>query len=243
MEVSLRQARAEQLQLFLSIMDSERELPEEYASIIKKQARRSFRGSPTYFDQAWKTVMNDPTRKEMADFIRERLRGRFLVDLGGGFGGLDLPDFPVTAYINVDIYEEAFGAEHNQLVQNPMQPVAPIRTGDHYPYFDKNKRPIFSVYSDMLTFLAKVKSGSICCAMNGIDDHIIQVPEYGELLAQELVRVTVPGGVILGYISEPMNILDRQVKDGHVRLVKHSFNYSPAAMKDHGHELFVFEKL
>jgi len=174
------------------IMDPNRSIPENYKKLILAQEKYQRTSSATSFSWRWGDIeTGKPSNDTLERLFKEHLNQQVLVDLGGG-----QIDFSymyslakhcgASAYINVDL--QRHGGEIN-----PFQPQDEKITDGFYEA---------KVAADMLDFVAHMKDGSANFAINGIDQTIIDDPEYNEVLAQELVRATARGGIIFGIESD-----------------------------------------
>ncbi len=123
-------------------------------------------------------------------FFRRRLKGKALIDLGGGPANWSwniAREFGSSTHINVDRYGSL----------NPPGPLKPKLLGFH-----QDKYSAWEINADMLDFISRVRSNIANCTINGIDDFIINDYRYHEAMAEEMVRVTKKGGLIFGYDSE-----------------------------------------
>ncbi|MDD5586133.1 MAG: hypothetical protein PHY92_04135 [Alphaproteobacteria bacterium] len=164
-----------------------------------------------------------------ARFVRERLKGAPLIDVGGATGRFG--EFAVTAgasaYINVDLYP--LGGLHD-LGEDPEYDLIPPESAF------KNNTQRLSVCADMLDFISRVPGQSVNIMINGIDELIVRTTEYHKALAQEMVRTVRPDGVILGYNSASLRYAEQ--------LLTHRF-YSKEQMAQSGvvfgkhHRIFV----
>ena len=103
----------------------------------------------------------------------------------------------VRTYINVD---RDYG-------DYPVNPLAALNEGD---IGDLHK---LSVKADMLDFVARMRDDSANFMLNGIDFASVPGSErYHEVLAQELVRATKPGGLVFG-INATVDHIWREMSD------------------------------
>jgi hypothetical protein len=131
-------------------------------------------------------------------FLKERLAGKILVDLGGG-ESRSMESLAqmlgVSVYIRVDVYfQSSLVDEHGRLAdRGKMEP--------------DGEMMVYHVKSDMLEFLSRLPDSSVCVTINGIDMSVIHSEAYHQALAKEIVRVLAPDGVIFGRLSESLNLL------------------------------------
>jgi len=183
------------------IMDSSRQVPEEYQRLILAQeqyARGNYLG--TRFVDQWHGFDEFPHAR---DFLKQRLAGDILVDLGGRTGSFSLAyhQFGVATYINVD--RDYDGEKLNYSV-NPLAALNEADIGDLHK---------LNVKADMLDFVARMRDGSANFMLNGIDFASVPGGErYHEALAQELVRATKPGGLVFG-INATVDHIWRDMRD------------------------------
>lgn len=139
------------------------------------------------------------TRSENARaFLKERLAGKILIDLGGGesrsmeslaqmLGAL--------AYIKVDVYfQSSLADKYGRLANNGKLEA-------------NGEMEVYHVKSDMLKFLSTIPDNSVCVTINGIDMSVIHSEEYHKALASEIMRVLIPDGIIFGRLSDSLDLI------------------------------------
>jgi hypothetical protein len=119
-------------------------------------------------------------------FLRQKLQGTTLVDLGCGDyllsrGRTLAKEFGVSTYLGVD---------------------KAIKEGDIPNSVDGMK--IFLKSEDMLVFVSKLPNNSANFMIHGIDRTILQRTEYVDMLIQEISRAIKEDGVFFGGYSEPI---------------------------------------
>lgn len=174
------------------IMEPHHSIAQYYRRLILKQEERNVISSATSFSWRWGDIETGglPT-VELEHFFKEHLRQQVLIDLGGGqidFSFMhSLAKYcEASAYINVDL-------QRHTGEPDPFRAQYEKSTDDFYEA---------TVTSDMLDFVTHTKDGSASFAINGIDQTIIDDPEYNKALAEELVRATSKGGIIFGIESD-----------------------------------------
>ncbi len=147
-------------------------------------------------------IPDEKRLRQLHDFLKEKLEGHILVDLGGGFGHMDTVAWRLNArtYITVDTaYQNhlpdedstrGFSAHLRVDPENPMHYLQEI-----------------TVAADMLDFVARVPSGTCNFVVNGITSDIIDSPEYHVAVAQEMIRATRAGGIIFGNFSQSLEYI------------------------------------
>ena len=141
-----------------------------------------------------------------SQLLREKLKGRRLVDLGAGNTGSITAMAHLAAalgaseYIAVDAYVNYERAEG--LLDNFV--------GQSYP-----QMVLRALNDDMLLFLAKLEDGCANVVMNSIDRCMLVAPShliaemYGLELASEIARVVPDGGIAFGVNSPNLERLLR----------------------------------
>ncbi|MBI2552074.1 hypothetical protein HYW17_02125 [Candidatus Uhrbacteria bacterium] len=178
--------------------DQFQEFGEQYADRWQEMIEQGLGGTP-----------------EMVAVLREKLRGKLLVDLGGGYTLGDGPrgimqsimqdvalELGVKDYVNVDRH---FTKRRVSAFFNPTDVTR--RLGIEQP------RGMHALYvqADMLAFLAHMQSETpnLTIALNGIDSFVIpdrarfgRGDSYFQMLVKEIARVLPKGGVVLTQGSE-----------------------------------------
>jgi hypothetical protein len=138
---------------------------------------------------------------KIRDYLRTKLKDDILIDLGGGYGRMFFAaeDLGVGTYINVDKMIT------HQTDYNPFEAVC-----NHFQESlikdlggEELKARRINVAADMLFFLTLLPDNSVNIAINGIDRTIVD-SKYSKALANEIIRVTKKGGVILGTNSDAL---------------------------------------
>lgn len=183
------------------LIDPNRAVPVEYESLIRAQEQDSSeRFQPTAYSETW---LRDPgmiETEEERKWFAERLRGRTLIDLGGGQSSMQdfAADYGASTYVCVDRY--------GQTRESPVDPLHPEQESDP----TENLHEI-AVKADMLDFISRLKDRSANLTINGVDLFIIGNRDYHEALARELVRVVGDEGIIFGDYSEALKVLNRNI--------------------------------
>ena len=153
---------------------------------------------------------------EMVGVLREKLRGKLLLDLGGGYtlgkGSKGImqsvmqdvsQELGVKEYINVD--------RHFTRQRPSPFSFAPTDVTEELGIPQPNGMHILYVQEDMLAFLAHMPSEvpNLAIALNGIDAFVVPTQQryspggsYFEMLVKEIARVLPKGGVVLTQGSE-----------------------------------------
>ena len=176
------------------LIDSERSISEEYRHLIKTQERRDhYRSQNSAFSDAWglgiSSELKDPEDRQ---WFADHLKNKILIDLGGANGSMCQfsADYGLSTYICVDRFEGALGASKEFNVNESLREI--------------------DVVADMLDFLTRIKSRSASITINGIDNFIVDNHAYRTALAEEMLRVVSPGGLIFGANSDPLKILQHR---------------------------------
>ena len=168
---------------------------DEIAAVIARAEKRH----TVWFDShqaPWRLVANLKDRqdipfvREVHEFFRDRLKDRVLISLGAVEIPLSkaLASAPPKVIIHVDRYDHRIGPR-----EAPLDPFA-VTQVRHEP-----DEPLqWNIKADMLDVLSRIPSDSVNVELDGIDTVIIPDEEYHRVLAQELVRVLRPGGVLFG---------------------------------------------
>jgi hypothetical protein len=142
-------------------------------------------------------------------FLKERLSGKILIDLGGGRNrSIEAlaQNFGVAVYIKVDVYyQSSLADEHGRLADNGK-----LQDGEMV---------VYNIKSDMLQFLSTLPNDSVCIAINGIDMAVIPSEEYHEALVKEIVRVLIPNGIVFGRVSESLKIMQDRLLSGQLEII------------------------
>lgn len=142
--------------------------------------------------------LSPETHEKVMEYLRSKLEGKTLVDVGGGekLHMMQLAEsVGAKTYINVDI------RPNGEKVSNPTR-------GIRLPQEPNEKTEVIYVDADMLDFVARVRNGSCCFIVNGIDISVLQNEQYRKALREELIRATEDGGILFGAgsdIWEPMD--------------------------------------
>lgn len=200
-------------------------------------ANKSFRATKAHFGAEWTDLLErsetGDTYENDAVYLKEKLAGTLLVDLGGGDQTMrGIPGTPVetfaramgaNTYINVDrflasetdIFTDVYPEEHRQ-------------TGKPY---------VIWVNADMLEFIAHMPDNSASFSINGIDEMIIKNPAYHAAVAREIIRATRHGGIIFGINSDALyqiaQLNDSRIRNVPLKIVQHRSQYG----------VMVFEKI
>jgi len=190
-----------------------------YSDLIHKAEAVSFddaREMRANYDHVWETYqipLLGTTIPEVVSTFAESLDGAILCDLGSD-GRMDLSAAinKASLFISVNKYP---GGVKSDLIDNP-------KVGDLRMVEFKDKltgtvlvpgvlRHIY-VRADLLNFVSRLTDCSVNITINGIDSDLIYVEGYHEAVAQEIMRVTKPGGVIFGNSSVALYIIRDLIK-------------------------------
>ncbi len=127
------------------------------------------------------------------EFLKRKLNGKIVVDLGGGIGGSAILAKETGAEIYVNV--ERFNIHGEVSTDKPIddQKIDGLRE-IHFK-------------ADMLDFISRVNSESVNILISQIDKLIIKSSNYHSVLAREILRVTEKGGIIFGSQSEVLSLL------------------------------------
>jgi SAM-dependent methyltransferase len=141
-----------------------------------------------------------------------KLSGGVLLDLGCGEVGSRrafqrfVMSYEPRAYVGVD-HNLAYGI-------GPYEEIEDFGITMPFDARERSVLPGMLVRGDILEVLEKLPSDSMNVALNGMDDHMIAAGgDYGKAVAQEVVRVARPGGVVLG-VTMDWGILPRLSASG-----------------------------
>ena len=131
------------------------------------------------------------------DYMNEKLSGGMLVDLGGGEETMiELAQkYGVKLYICIDAQIE--------LPSNPdgkiFHVVSDRMVGD---------MRVVAIQCDMIDFLARMRPGLANFVINGIDLSLIEFDDFHAVVAYEVFRNLPKGGIVFGYDSRVLELLD-----------------------------------
>ena len=160
------------------------------------------------YAEKWETAISD-SETERVRFLKEQLKGKTLIDLGGGvlagdsyaklFGPGPMQSVAerlgVDTYVNVDAY---YLGTYPFTTQEPW---VKTKSLDMDQLKDMN---VVYLQADMLHFLLGMADSTrgVAFAINGIDDNIVPERDYHRKLAKELARVLPEGGLVLSSGSD-----------------------------------------
>ncbi len=129
-------------------------------------------------------AQNLETSQEDLQFIKEKLSGETLIDLGCGEPGytdahLKELGISLAAYVGVDKKE----FEQKWVEESKKQGGFPVEY----------------INEDLLRFVAKIPDNSVNFLISGIDEDVLRDSEYRKRLMVEIVRATKQGGLVLNY--------------------------------------------
>lgn len=162
----------------------------------------------TCFSDDWSKIIRNKEASEVVGFLKGKIKGYPVVDLGGGLHGhvesLTI-ELEASDYIQVD----KFIAEKSKLDPfiNLWANSGKVKQGETYAAL---------VQADMLDFISRIPDGSANFFINGIDMLIIDDRNYHKALVSELTRATRIGGVVCGVNSEVL----KHLPSDHFQLVK-----------------------
>lgn len=173
--------------------------------------------------------------KSLEQVFEQRIKGGILIDLGGGKSTQMLrlaEKFGATDYINVDLFEIDDLGKAPSHAYEEWKPEGGVNWGgfplDHRlavghgresnesPYgYEKRESGMnhHFVQADMLGFLSCLPSEFGSIVINGVDRHIVSSRnpqyrfEYHRAVANELLRVAMPDGIVFGTQSQPVEEL------------------------------------
>lgn len=141
-----------------------------------------------WFSDFWKDYFI--SEKPIFDFLKSKLEGQTVVDLGCGINMKMRPlleKLRVGRYVGVDRY--FYGKEKD------------------FDYTSGSQ--IFE--DDLLRKTSEIGDGQANFVINGIDGFIIHSDTYHELLAAEMIRATKTGGIIFGTNSRVLEIIAKNI--------------------------------
>lgn len=195
------------------------DISDEDLRLIERQYSRNFTGSEEGYGARWGSLQESSEGLRDQEWIKERLNGEILVDLGGSYArGRDFAkSLGVKSYICVDL-----GIFHQAVPFDASSPVTTWDAEDEMVTEDERKEmDVVEVKDDILDFLLHLRDGSVNIMMNGIDAHVAHDPDFGsdtakyhKRLADEILRVTKGGGVILGLGSDALDAIGYRIHDG-----------------------------
>lgn len=165
----------------------------EYYKALAKKAETEQRiisseeGFDTNFESLWDNLIrrSSTSTEEIKDYLKKGIRNKILIDIAGQGGLSDLAR-DCEAKLQVIVNKYRGGSDRTE---------GGLR--------------ILTVQEDALLFISKIKSNSVIVAINGLDSIIIKNPEYHQVLAEEILRITKVGGLIFGMQSDALFILRR----------------------------------
>jgi len=189
-----------------SLLTFENPRMKEYDELLARLAKERKTGSidqEPYSDQ-WKLlIFGEELGRDVPAlrYLREKLKGKWLLDLGSGSGGMkDVARIlGVSRYIGVDKYpgRKESGSGYKDIVLKESANGSTIE--------------VAVASGDMLQFIARLPSESVNITINGIDVSIINDESYYKALATEIARVTPSGGIVFGVNAEVFRYLDQSV--------------------------------
>lgn len=163
----------------------------------------------TCFSDGWSQMLHDNEAKEIVDFLKEKLQGLPVVDLGSGTSS-SVESLAVELGASDCIQVDRFINERFKL-----EPLINLRADSRNV---KQKETYTAlVQADMLDFISRMPDGSANFFINGIDRLIIENRDYHEALTVELTRATPIGGIICGINSEVLRLLSTS---SHFKLIR-----------------------
>ncbi len=129
-------------------------------------------------------AQNLETSQEDLQFIKEKLSGETLIDLGCGEPGytdahLKELDISLASYVGVDKKE----FDQRWVEESRKQGGFPVEY----------------INEDLLRFVSKIPDNSANFLISGIDEDVLRDSEYRKRLMAEIMRATKQGGLVLNY--------------------------------------------
>lgn len=167
---------------------------------------------PTYYNQYKKgeeKFFPSLKQEKVLPYLKEKLRGRMLIDVGGGFASYMAElakKVNAKTYINIEFTLRGMPKPETSPIGPEYNPLKGTRREHEFEHLPEEERkfPLESidVKTDMLNFVSRLPSGSCCFVVNGIDFYIAKYPEYRKALLEEIKRATENGGVVFGIGSD-----------------------------------------
>jgi len=176
-----------------------------YQKIIEEENANERAQTQGAFGQIWQdlppSIKNNEgffSTKATRNFLKSKLKGEILIDLGSGLNPtlLELALELECCYIHID----KFRLQSNRNL-NPKKAIYQYKEG---------WTEILDVQADMLDFLSRMKSNSANITINGIDSYIIPNKNYHEALAREILRVIKPEGIVFGNKSTSLQVIRKK---------------------------------
>lgn len=172
---------------FAQLLRTSNARAESYRELIKRSGSSAL-DIGFNFSSPW----SSESYKQERDFLRTRLAGQTLVDLGSNKAELSgfAREMGVEEYVSVDIRHMNWNANDPEIKVTTIESegLRNVRVGD-----------------DMLDFVARLPDGSVSFTINGITPVIISNREYHEALAKEMLRAMSSDGVIFAASSYPVS--------------------------------------
>jgi len=197
---------------------------EDYSRVIAEASREELDEGElsASYSHTWDRFVSRHKIKDedprLVELFKKAISGNVLCELGGAGGRMEFlaANMDAGLYINVDKYPN--GIKNDPKPVDPM--VGVIKQRDFVVKMSGMKDVVLiegihdeiHVRADMLDFISRLKDASVNIVINGIDSEVIKVPEYHELLAKEILRVTKKNGVIFGNMSDSLFILKSMIK-------------------------------
>ncbi len=206
------------------LVDTQRQLSREYASLIERQEQKLAQGSlaaiaDDEYAERWSFLVSKSADEYLQKFqgsedyeyvkqdyetldqlFQRRLLNSLLIDLGSGHGFMEsiAYKYKLGTYIQVD--RNSRYLDEASLPPDPQVAIQDIVIGDLQR---------IRVKADMLDFLAHLRPNTINFTLNGIDLLIIDNVNYHNALAQEILRVAQNGSLIFGVDSHALELFSR----------------------------------
>ena len=171
---------------------------EYYQKLIADLEKRNFCKLSTPYADQWSDDMQ--LNRNIIDIFKNKLKGKVLVDLGCG---QYLQHFDACAQQN----SYTLNLARKLQVKSYIGVDKFIELNDLEDFNSKSLDAII-VKADMLDFVSKLPDNSVNFTINGIDGVVIlNCDKYAQAVAAEMVRATLPKGIIFGIRSEPTEFL------------------------------------
>jgi hypothetical protein len=161
-------------------------------------------------------------KEEVRAFLKDKLKGKILVDLGSGMGfirGALMPESwggkssmqkiaqELNASVCIGVDKYTYNCEC--AIGKPTDPSVDLARKEEV---EEGTQTVL-VSADMLDFLSRLPDSSVCITINGVDSRVIKNEEYHRALAKEIERVVGKNGVVFGVNSSSLSIINRAIKD------------------------------
>lgn len=199
---------------------------QDYSQLIVKAGQGELpegsEGLSTSYSHTWRDFESPHTLEnadpKLVELFKKAIAGNILCELGGAGGRMEFlaANMGASLYLEVDKYPN-----HKKNDPTPIDPtIGTVKKREFVIKRPNGKDHILiegehdqiHVRADMLDFISRLKDNSVNIVINGIDDFVIEVPEYHKALAKEIIRITKRGGVIFGNYSNSLFELRKMIE-------------------------------